>query len=86
MYLFLERGREREREGEKHQCVAASPAPPMGDLVHNPGMFPDWESNQQPFGSQASTPSTEPQQPGPDMLISSQFPDGSSDREAKSHG
>ena len=25
---ILERGREREREGEKHQCVAASGAPP----------------------------------------------------------
>ena len=24
IYLFLERGREGEREGEKHQCVGAS--------------------------------------------------------------
>ena len=31
----------------------------------NPGMCPDWESNQQPFGSQARTQSTEPHQPGP---------------------
>ena len=53
IYLFLERGKEREREGEEHQFVVASHAPPTGDLVHNPGMCPDWELNQQPFGSQA---------------------------------
>ena len=34
------------------------------NLAHNPGMCPDWESNQQPFGSQAGTQSTEPHQPG----------------------
>ena len=30
IYLFLERGREGEREGEKHQCVVASPVPQLG--------------------------------------------------------
>ena len=35
LYLFLERGREGEREGEKHQCVVASHAPPTGDLGCN---------------------------------------------------
>ena len=64
MYLLLYRGEEREKEGEKHQCVAASHAPPTGYLAHNPGMCPDWESNWPPFGSQASTQSTEPHQPG----------------------
>ena len=34
------------------------------DLVCNPGMSPNWDSNQQPFGSQAGTQSTEPHQPG----------------------
>ena len=34
------------------------------DLAHNPGMCPDWESNQRPFGSQTLTQSPEPQQPG----------------------
>ena len=54
-----------EREGEKHQCVVASHVPPTGDLAcHNPGMCPDWELNQQPFGSQASAQSTERHQPG----------------------
>ena len=44
IYLFLERGKEREREGEK-QCVVASHVPPNGDLAGNPGMCPDWELN-----------------------------------------
>ena len=55
---------EEEREGEKHQCVVASCAPPTGDLAHNPGMCPDWELNQRSPGSQAGTQSTEPHQPG----------------------
>ena len=45
IYLFLEKGREGEREGEKHQCVVASHVPPTGDLACNPGMCPDWEWN-----------------------------------------
>ena len=65
-YLFLsrERGREGEREGEKHQCVFASGMPSTGELVCNPGMCPDWESNMRPFASQACTQSTELHQPG----------------------
>ena len=51
IYLFLERGREGEKEGEKHQRVVASYSLPTGDLACNPGMCPDWESKQQPFGS-----------------------------------
>ena len=44
--------------------MVASLTPPPGDPAHNPGMCPDWESNSQPFGSQASAQSTEPHQPG----------------------
>ena len=55
LFIFRERGTEGEREGEKHQCVVASRLPPAEDLVRNPGMCPDWESNQQLFGSQAHT-------------------------------
>ena len=58
-YLFLERGREGEREGEKHQCVVVSHGGPTGDLALNLGMCSDWESNRQPFGSQAGVQSTE---------------------------
>ena len=58
IYLLLERVREGEREGVKHQCVVASYLPPTGDLACNPGMCPDWELNWQPFGSQAGAQST----------------------------
>ena len=49
--FILERGREGERDRVKHQCVVASRLPPTADLACNPGMYPDWESNQQPFAS-----------------------------------
>ena len=68
-FIFRERGREVEREGEKHQCVVASSTPLTGDLAHNPGMCPDWELNQRPFGSQTGTQCTEPQQPGQDLRL-----------------
>ena len=64
LFIFRERGQEGKREGEKHQCVVASRTTPTGDLAHNPGMCPDWESSPRPFGSQAGTQSTEPHQPG----------------------
>ena len=38
--LFLESGEGKEEEGEKHQCVVASHAPPTGDLAQNPGICP----------------------------------------------
>ena len=72
MYFFLffrERGMEREREGEKHQCAVASPAHPTADLASNPVTCPDWESNLQPFGSQEGTQSTEPHQPAPRVVL-----------------
>ena len=54
-YLFIFRERRKgERERENHQCVGASCVPSIGDLACNPGMCPDWESNQQRFGSWAS--------------------------------
>ena len=45
-------------------CSCLKQAPPTGDLAHNPGMCPDWEWNQRPFGSQDDAQSTEPHQPG----------------------
>ena len=54
--------------------MVASHAHPTRDLAHNPGRPPDWESNQQPCGSQAGAQSTEPRQPGPrDIFISVHF-------------
>ena len=41
-----------------------SHTPSTGDLACNPGMCPDWELNRRPFGSQASTQSSELHQPG----------------------
>ena len=64
LFIFRQRGREGESEGEKSQCVVASHAPPTGDLAFNPGICPHWESNWQPFGSQACAHSTEPHLPG----------------------
>ena len=52
LFIFRERGQEGEREGEKHQWMVASHVALTGALACNPGMCPDWESNQQPFGSQ----------------------------------
>ena len=49
--------------------MVASCTPPTGDLAHKPGMCPDGELNQQPFGSQAGTQYTEPHQPGLFLLI-----------------
>ena len=70
VYLFSERkeGREKERDKsinvwEKHQLVV-SHTPTTGDLSCSPGMCPDRESNQRPFGLQASTQSTELHQSG----------------------
>ena len=40
LFIFRERGKERERGGEKHQLVA-SRTPATRDLAHNPGMCPD---------------------------------------------
>ena len=69
LFIFRERGREGEREGEKHQCVVTSHVPRTGDLAHNPGMCPAWEANQQCFGSQAQAQSTELHQSGMQMFF-----------------
>ena len=63
-YLFIFREGKGEREGEKHQCVAAS----TGDLACNPSMCPDGESNPRHVGLQAGAQSTEPHQPGLHIL------------------
>ena len=69
LFIFRDRGREEEREGEKHQCVVASCAPPTEDLAHNPGMYPDRELNQRPFALQSSTQLTEPHQLGLSFVL-----------------
>ena len=66
-YLFLEREEGIKKEGEKHRYARDTSIGCLlhalpGNLAHNPAMCPDWESNWQPFGSQACTQSTEPHQ------------------------
>ena len=59
LFIFRERGRERETSG----CDCLSRAPCWGPGP-NPGMCPDWEFNQRHFGSQACAQSIELHQPG----------------------
>ena len=61
IYLFLEKGEGKERNINVWLPLVHSP---LGTWPCDPGMYPDWESNQQPFGLQASAQSTEPCQPG----------------------
>ena len=54
---FRERGREGERDGENINVWLPVAYPlPQGELAHNLGMCPNWESNQWPFASQSSVP------------------------------
>ena len=60
----MERGEGREKEWERNINVQLSLAcPPWGPGLQ-PRHVPDWESNRRPFGSHASTQSTEPHQLG----------------------
>ena len=49
LFIFREKGREGEREEEKHQGVVVSHMPPTGDLACNPGMWPDWDGTSDPL-------------------------------------
>ena len=61
IHLFIFRegkgGRKRGRETSMCGCLSHSPT---GDLARNPSMCPEWESNQQSFGSQANAQSRGP--------------------------
>ena len=48
LFIFRERGREREKNTDVREINqwVASHMPPTEDLASNPGMCPDWESNQ----------------------------------------
>ena len=62
IYLLLEKGREKEKE---RNITVWLPIMHPQRGARTPGMCPDWESKQQPFGLQAGAQSTEPHQPGP---------------------
>ena len=67
-FTFRERGREGEREGEKHLPVASHTSPTR-DLAWNPGMCPDQESNWWPFTLQNNAQPTEPHWSGLKFLL-----------------
>ena len=47
IYLFLERRKGTEKERKRNiNALLPLAHPTTGDLVYNPGMCPDWESNQ----------------------------------------
>ena len=66
VYLLMFRWRGREEKERERNINMWEPlkSPLLGNMAHNPGICPDWESNQQPFGSQASAQSTEPHESG----------------------
>ena len=49
LFIFRERGREGEGEGQKNLCVVASHLVPTGDLACKPGMCPDWNQTGNPL-------------------------------------
>ena len=69
LFIFRERGREGENQGEKHLYAVASCTPPTGDPTYKTGMHPDWELNQQPLASQTHAQYTKLHQPGLIILL-----------------
>ena len=68
IYLFLERRGRREKERKRNMDVwLYLTCPLLGTWPATQPSGPRWESNWWPFGSQASTQSTEPHHPGHDQ-------------------
>ena len=65
LFIYVKEGEGRRKRGRETSMYGCLLLTLTGDLACNPGMCPDWELNQQPFGSQVSTQSTESHQPGP---------------------
>ena len=63
LFIFTEGKGGRKRGRETSMCGCLSHVPHRGPS-QQPSMCAEWESNQQLFGSQASTQSTDPHQPG----------------------
>ena len=75
IYLFIYlRGEGREKERERNNVwlpLLSSPREP----ACNPGMCSDWELNQQLFGLQPGTQSTETHEPGLKIIFQLQLTD-----------
>ena len=65
---FQREGKEKERERSLIVWLPLT-CPLMGTWPATQACALDWDSNQWPFGSQAGTQSTDPHQPGLQMLI-----------------
>ena len=62
LFIFREGKGGRKRGRETSMCGCLSSVTLLGTWPANPGMCPDWVSNQRHFGLQASPQSTEPHQ------------------------
>ena len=67
LFIFRERGKEGEREGGKHQVQLLLAQPPQGTWPVTQAYACAW--NPRPPGSQTSTQSNEPHQPGLFVLL-----------------
>ena len=65
LLIFREKGRKREREGEKHQCVVASHVPFHRGPGPQPRHVPWLEIEPETCSLWDNTQPTEPHQPGP---------------------
>ena len=72
IYLFLERGREGERERNINVWLPLT-CPPPRTWPTTQACALDWESNRRTFSSQASTQSNEPHQPGLEQMVFKQL-------------
>ena len=74
LFIFSERGREGEREGEKHQCVVASHTPPTGDLATTQACALPGNQTCHPLVLRLALNPLDPHQPGPivHLFITSQ--------------
>ena len=64
-YLFLKRGKVREKERETNIDQLPPACAPTGDQAYNPGMYTDRELNWWPFTLWDDTQPTEPHRSGP---------------------
>ena len=69
LFLFRERGREGEREGERNQCVVASCAPPLGTWPATQECALTGSRTGDPLVCRLALNPLEPHQPGPAILV-----------------
>ena len=69
LLIFRERGRERERKGEKHQCLVVPRVPPHQGVGLQPRQVLWPGINQRPFVLHSGVCSTEQHQPGLTLFL-----------------